>query len=79
MPDELTDWREALAAGDPVARLRAVVRQRLAGGQPRERIVEELTRLVHSLRAQQRPDEEEEPILDVLDMLSGWCAPGAAL
>jgi hypothetical protein len=31
------------------------------------------------LRQEQRPDEDEDPVLDVLDMLAGWCAPGSAL
>ena len=41
--------------------------------------IEQLTRLVLELRQQERPDEDEDPILDVLDMLTGWCAPGSAL
>ncbi len=27
---------------------------------------------------EQRPGEDEDPILDVLDMLTGWSAPGSA-
>lgn len=79
MTGELTVWRQALADDDPVRALRALARHRLAAGDPREQVIEELTRLVLDLREEQRPEEAEDPILDVLDMLTGWCAPGSAL
>jgi hypothetical protein len=79
MPDDLRIWRDALAAEDPVHRLRALAQERLSAGDSRELVVEQLTRLVHQLREEQRPDGTEDPILDVLDMFAGWCAPGSAL
>jgi hypothetical protein len=77
--DDLDVWREARTAGNPVQSLRAAVQDRLAAGDSREQITEQLTRLVMALRQEQRPDEEEDQVLDVLDMLAGWCAPGSAL
>jgi hypothetical protein len=59
--------------------LRAAVQDQLAAGGSREQITEQLTQLVMVLRQEQRPDEDEDPVLDVLDMLAGWCAPGSAL
>jgi len=79
MSDELDVWRRALAADAPVDALRAAVQNRLAAGDPRDGVVEQLSRLVLELRQDGRPDEDEDPILDVLDMLAGWCAPGSAL
>ncbi|GAA1630455.1 hypothetical protein [Actinoplanes couchii] len=79
MPDDLKRWRNALATDDAVQALRAAVQDELAAGDSREQITEQLSRLVMVLRQEQRPDEEEDPILDVLDMLAGWCSPGSAL
>jgi hypothetical protein len=59
--------------------MRNVVQKRLAAGESREHVIEQLTRLVLELRQEQWPDEDEDRILDVLDMLTGWCAPGSAL
>lgn len=78
-PDDLAGWRRALDGHEPVESLRGAVRSRLAAGESHDQIIEQLTRLVMALRQEERPDEEEEPILDVLDMLTGWCAPGSAL
>ncbi|GAA0918763.1 hypothetical protein [Virgisporangium aurantiacum] len=79
MADELDVWRRALAADDPVEDLRAAAQDRLAAGESRDRVIEQLTQLVLELRQEQRPDEDEDPVLDVLDMLTGWCAPGSAI
>jgi hypothetical protein len=79
VPDEPDLWRTALATDDPVTALRTAVRARLAAGDTREQVTGQLTRLVLDLREEGRPDEHEDPVLDVLDMLAGWCAPGAAL
>jgi hypothetical protein len=77
-------WRAALAAEEPVEALRAEAQNRLAAGETRERLKTELQALVHAVRfeaqaSRRRSDEDEEPILDVLDMLSGWSRPGTAL
>jgi hypothetical protein len=77
--DEFAVWRPALAADDPVEALRSLVRRRLAAGVPREQVTGELTRLVLDLRRARQPEAAEEPVLDVLDMLTGWSAPGSAL
>jgi hypothetical protein len=77
--DDLDVWRDCLAADNPTRNLRVAVQDRLAAGDSREQIIEQLTRLVMALRQEQRPDEEEDPLLDVLDMLTGWGAPGSAL
>lgn len=79
MSDELDGWRQALAADNSVQGLLTLVRHRLAAGDAREQVIEQLTRLILEMRREQRPERDEDPILDVLDMLTGWGAPGSAL
>ncbi|MGH3085923.1 MAG: hypothetical protein ACRDSJ_01230 [Rubrobacteraceae bacterium] len=51
----------------------------LAEGYPREELYAELDRARGVLGGRGAPDEAEEPILDVMDFLVGWCSPGAKL
>lgn len=50
----------------------------LSTGYPRERLYEGLKHLVLDLRAKGREDMEDD-VLEVMDTLSGWCAPSARL
>lgn len=51
----------------------------LAEGYPREELYAELDRARAVLGGLGAPDEAEDPILDVMDFLVGWCSPGARL
>lgn len=50
----------------------------LKSGYPRELLLEDLKRLVLDLRAGGR-SESDDDVLEVLDVLTGWCAPSARL
>jgi hypothetical protein len=47
----------------------------LAGGKARSAVKESLLGFRSALAAGDR-EADEEMVLDVLDMLEGWCAPG---
>jgi len=66
-------YREALTA------IRQYAADRLAEGYPREELYAELDRARALLEARGAPDEAEDPILDVMDFLVGFCSPGAKL
>ncbi len=53
-------------------------RELLDNGYPREALLDDFKHLIFGLR--ERGDEErEDDVLEVLDVLTGWCAPGARL
>lgn len=53
-------------------------RELLESGYPREALLDDFKRLVLKLR--ERGDEErEDTVMEVLDVLTGWCSPGAKL
>jgi hypothetical protein len=54
--------------------LRCVVKALLAAGQPGESLLEDLS----SIRALVSEDLEDK-VLDVMDLLTGWCAPSERL
>jgi hypothetical protein len=66
-------YREALAE------IRRYAVNLLAGGYPREELYAELDRARDLLEARGAPEEAEDPILDVMDLIVGWCSPGAKL
>jgi len=66
-------YREALAT------IRQYAADRLAEGYPREELYAELDRARDLLQARGAPDEAEDPILDVMDFLVGFCSSGAKL
>lgn len=50
----------------------------LDSGYPREMLLEDFKHLIFELR--EHDDEaREDDILEVMDILTGWCAPGARL
>ncbi len=73
----------ALADTESPARALTTIRQytadRLAEGYPREELYAELDRARDLLEERGAPDEAEDPILDVMDFLVGFCSPGAKL
>jgi hypothetical protein len=48
------------------------------GGYPRDLLYEDLKQLLRELRAAGGQDYEDD-ILEVMDVLTGWCAPSARL
>jgi hypothetical protein len=72
-------WRhqfeQALAADDGVRSLRGVVVDLLVMGRDRVAVNESLLELRSVLAAGDR-EADEDVVLDVLDMIEGWCAPG---
>lgn len=72
-----------LAQAEPYRSALATIRQYaadlLAEGYPREELYAELDRARDLLEARGAPEEAEDPILDVMDFLVGWCSPGAKL
>ncbi len=52
--------------------------QRLMAGQPREELLHDLEVFRGLLRDMGREDLEDD-VLDVMDFVTGWCAPSARL
>lgn len=63
----------AFAANSPDETLRAVISDLLRNGEDRERIIAQ----IDSVRINKFGNDEErsDVLLDVLDTLTGWCAP----
>jgi hypothetical protein len=69
---------KAMCADDSFAALSGVVRTLAEQGTPREALYEELERLRSALRHHGR-DDQDDIILDVMDLLTGFCAPHARI
>jgi hypothetical protein len=78
MTDPIQTWRDALASELPVRSLRQLAQDRLATGAQKEQLEQELGDLVLELREEGR-DADEDVVLDVLDMLTGWSHPSMKL
>lgn len=72
---ELARVYEPGALMDPLFDLVEELRR---SGYPREALYEDLKQLLRELRATGR-EEYEDDVLEVMDVLSGWCAPSARL
>jgi hypothetical protein len=68
----------ALKAPDPGQALRSLVLELSAEGLTKAEIYQLFEEELLHLRAAGRP-AEEEPILETMDALSGWCHPDARL
>ena len=73
--------REALAAApshtELVFRLRAVVKDALASGHPRDDVLDDLEKLRDELRRDN--PALEDVVLDVMDFVVGWASPHSDL
>lgn len=58
--------------------LQDAVEEMVRAGHPRDDLYEDLKRLVLELRRDGRGDLEDE-VIEVMDVLVGWCAPSARL
>ena len=67
-------FNQALTCERPVACLREVVQQLVSQGETRESIYEDLEDFRALLRAGRR-EEDEDIVLEVMDFLTGFCAP----
>jgi hypothetical protein len=59
--------------------IREYARELLDNGYPRGELYGDFGRAVEMVRSRSAPDEAEDPILDVMDFLVGWCSPGGKL
>ncbi|CAN5906114.1 hypothetical protein BH23ACT11_BH23ACT11_00190 [soil metagenome] len=71
--------REGRPYRDALATIRQYVAKLLDEGCSREELYAELNRARDLLEARNAPEEAEDPVLDVMDFLVGWCSPGARL
>lgn len=69
---------QALAADQPLQRLREEAQSLLAEGYDRETLLAQLERLRQRVRQDGRASDEDI-ILDVMDFLTGWRRPGLAI
>lgn len=76
--DKIEERIERLAYESEAEALYDLSEDLLKSGYPREALLEDFKRLVLKLRAANRGDLEDD-VLDVLDALTGWCAPNARL
>ncbi len=58
--------------------LRDLVETMVRAGRSRDDVYEDLKRLVMDLRHEDR-DELEDAVMDVMDLLTGWCSPSARI
>ena len=75
----LEDALEGRPYRDALATIRQYATKLLDEGYPREELYAELNRARDLLERRGAPEEAEDPILDVMDFLVGWCSPGARL
>lgn len=68
----------ALVSDDRRAAFLSVLRQLLAEGLSRERLLDELKKYSLELRQEKR-DADEDLVLDMMDGLSGWSSPSARI
>lgn len=59
--------------------IRDYARELLDDGYSGESLLNDFERAVETVRQRSSDDEAEDPILDVMDFLVGWCSPGARL
>jgi hypothetical protein len=64
--------------GEFMLRVHDVAEQRLVGGESREELLHEFEILRGLLRDMGREDLEDD-VLEVMDFITGWCAPSARL
>lgn len=76
--EEIEERIERLAYAKEPDALYDFSEELLKSGYPREALLEDFKRLVLKLRAAGREDLEDDA-LDVLDALTGWCAPNSRL
>lgn len=69
---------EALHAATPAESLREIVRSLLAQGHGRRSVCEELEKLRGALQGDGR-EADDDVVLDVMDLLTGWCRPEARI
>lgn len=81
-PDKVQTYLLHLAYSTPTGEyadvLQDQVERMVRAGESRDALYEELKRLALALRREGREDLEDE-VMDVMDVLVGWCAPSARL
>jgi len=64
--------------GTLVTPLRALAREELGRGYPRDSLLGDLERVRRALEAEDLEGSEDD-VMTVMDFLTGWCAPSARL
>jgi hypothetical protein len=65
---------DALAAPEPREQLRAAAQRQLREGARRQELVNAVERLRPEVT-----DAQEDELLELLDIITGWCSPGERL
>ncbi len=71
-------FEQALASSNRVGELRKIAQEMLDGGAQPEVVLKRFEQIRASLRESGREDDEDT-IMDVMDMISGWCSPHMTL
>jgi hypothetical protein len=80
MVEQIWYLATATPAAELAPKLRDFVREQLDADYPSEQLYVDLIRTQQELSGSSEADEErEDALLDVMDFLTGWCAPGARL
>jgi hypothetical protein len=72
--DRREEMLQAMEGTDGFASLRDLVKRHLDGGASREVLLEDLSQIRALV-----PEHIEDLVLNVMDLLTGWCAPSARL
>jgi hypothetical protein len=64
----------ALRTDDPVMRLRDIAAEMIEQGLPRADVIARFEAVRQRLREQDR-EADEDAVMDVMDILDGWCGP----
>ena len=75
---QLQEQAQHAKSGEFMLWVHDLSQQSLLEGQPREELLRELETLRGALRDMGREDLEDD-VLDVMDFITGWCAPSSRL
>lgn len=65
---------DAALSEDPTAKMRTLAQRFLDAGTHAEQLLQDLDAIREAV-----PEQTEESVLEVMDLLTGWCAPSARL
>jgi hypothetical protein len=68
------ELENALGSNTPLLTLRSFLQELLARGESRESLIEKLTKFREKLLLSGR-EKDDDLILELMDLLYGWCSP----
>jgi len=77
--EELLDLALNTSVDRLMPKLRKYARERLDSGYPNDQLYADFMAASDQISERGVGEEREDAILDVMDFLTGWCAPGARL